>query len=163
MFLKKLEYSFLLLVTIATLLLSYNFYKSYTFKHNPIPKSYFDRITKKENNVLYRMQKYYGFKEKFPIIITDKIPGKLYGLTTYKNGKITILLNKKVMQESMDYIVSDVIPHEYAHALLFYLGKDTSANGGHTKEWKLTCQKLGGSDCHRFVNQHEVVMDKLGF
>jgi len=98
---KKLELLFLTIIVLALSLLGYNYYKSYSFKHNPLPKSYLESISKKEQDVLSHMQKNFGFQVKFPIIIKDNIPGRLYGLTSYENGQIKIYLNKKVMQESM--------------------------------------------------------------
>jgi hypothetical protein len=98
---KRLELFFLSIILIEATLLGINYYRSYTFKHNPLPQEYLERIARKEKDVLAHMQKNFGFSVKFPIIITDKIPGRLYGLTSYENGQITILLNKKVMQESM--------------------------------------------------------------
>ena len=158
---KKLEFLFLTIIILALMLLGYNYYKTYTFKHNPLPKEYLERIAHKQNDILANMQKNFGFQVKFPIIITDKIPGRLYGLSSYENGHITIYLNKKVMFESMDYMVESVIAHEYAHALLFYLHKNTNERAGHSKLWKQTCQKLGGKDCRQYVNQKEVVLSKL--
>ena len=160
---KRLELLFLTIIILALSLLGYNYYKSYSFKHNPLPKSYLERIDKKEQDVLAHMQRNFGFQVEFPIIITDKIPGRLYGLTSYEHGQIKIYLNKKVMQESMDYMIDSVIPHEYAHALLFYTHNNSNANDGHSKLWQQTCQKLGGKDCRRYVDQHEIIMSKLPF
>lgn len=160
---KRLEYIFLFIMVVSVSILVYNLYKSYSFKHNPLPQSYIEKIKRQEQIVLENMQKNFGFRHKFPLIITDKIPGRLYGLTSYENGRIKIYLNKNVMQESMDYMVESVIPHEYAHALLFFLGKDTNEKGGHTAEWKRTCEKLGGKDCRQYVNQREIIMSKMPF
>ena len=109
------------------------------------------------------MQHNFGLRVSFPIIITDKIPGRLYGLTSYKNGNISILLNKKVMQESMQYIIDSVVAHEYAHALLFYLHKSSNEKDGHSQLWRETCQKLGGNDCRQYVNQKEIILSKMPF
>ncbi|MEN4046177.1 MULTISPECIES: SprT-like domain-containing protein [Sulfurimonas] len=109
------------------------------------------------------MQDNFGFIYRFPIIITDKVPGRLYGLTSYKNGKIKIFLNKKVMQESMPYMISDVIPHEYAHALLFKLHQNAVRNDGHSRLWQETCKSLGGKNCRRYVDQKEIIMSKMPF
>ena len=163
MFSKKLELFFLTVIITAGVFLGLNYYRSYSFKHNPLPQSYLKQITNKEKDVLAHMQKNFGFQVEFPIIITDKIPGRLYGLTSYENGHITILLNKKVMQESMKYMIESVIPHEYAHALLFYLHKNSNENDGHSKLWQQTCQKLGGKDCRQYVDQKEIIMSKLPF
>jgi len=163
MFSKKLEYVFLLIVFSALSVLALNYYKSYTFKHNPLPQSYIQQIQEKEQNILHHMQKNFGFSYQFPLKITDKISGRLYGLTSYKNGTITIYLNKKVMQESMEYILSDVIAHEYAHALLFKLNQSTNHKDGHSLLWQRTCQKLGGKDCRKYVNQQEIIISKIPF
>ncbi len=160
---KKLEILFLTIILLALSILGYNYYRSYSFKHNPLPNSYLKRIAAKEQDVLAHMQKNFGFQVQFPIIITDKIPGRLYGLSSYENGRITILLNKKVMQESMNYMIDSVIPHEYAHALLFYLHKNSSEKAGHSKLWRHTCQKFGGKDCRQYVDQQEIILSKLPF
>jgi len=163
MFKKRLEIFFIVMILASVALLGINYYKDYSFKHNPLPKSYLKRITNKEKDVLAHMEKNFGYQVKFPIIITDKIPGRLYGLTSYEGGHITIYLNKKVMQESMDYMVGSVVPHEYAHALLFYLHKNSSEKSGHSKLWQRTCKKLGGEDCRQYVDQQEIIMSKLPF
>ncbi len=160
---KKLEYTFLAIITIFVLVLANNYYTSYSFKNNQIPQSYKQRITDKEQKILQLMGQNYGFIFKVPLIVTDKFKGRLYGLTSYKNGEITIYLNKKVMQESMDYIVDSVIAHEYAHALMFKLGHLHVEEGGHSKEWQQTCVKLGGVDCRQYVNQQEIIMSKMPF
>ena len=163
MFKKKLEFSFIILVVIALLYLSNNIYSSHQFKNNDIPASYLKRIKDKETDVLNLMQNNYGFKLNIPIIVTDKFKGKLYGLTSYRDGKIKIYLNKKVMQESMDYIVNSVIAHEYAHALMFKLGYLDRKNSGHSNEWRKACIKLGAQDCQQYVNLQEVILSKMPF
>ena len=160
---KKLELFFLAIIIVAVLVLGINFYTSYSFKHNPLPQSYLNQIANKEKDILSHMQNNFGYKIKFPIVITDKIPGRLYGLTAYNNNHITIFLNKKVMQESMPYMIESVIPHEYAHALLFYLHKSSNEKKGHSKLWQNTCYNLGGSDCNQYVNQQEIIMSKMPF
>jgi predicted SprT family Zn-dependent metalloprotease len=160
---KKFEYIFLTVILSALSFLAYNTYKSYTFSTSPLPQSYKEQIEQKENEVVANMQKHFGVAYRFPIVVTDKIPGRLYGLTSYENGKITIYLNKKVMQESFEYMISDVIAHEYAHALLFKLHQYHSKNDGHSKVWKETCQALGGKNCQQYVNQKEIILSKMPF
>jgi len=108
------------------------------------------------------MQKNFGFTFKVPLIVTDKFQGKLYGLTSYKNGEIKIYLNKKVMQESMDYMVDSVIAHEYAHALMFKLGH-LHVEDAHSIKWQEPCVKLGGKDCQQYVDSEEIIMSKMPF
>ncbi len=163
MFKKRLEFIFLGVIIIAVSTLSYNYYNTYTFKNNDIPQSYKQRIADKEREVLTLMQKNYGFSFKVPLIITDRFKGRLFGLTSYKDGKIKIYLNKKVMQESMDYIVDSVIAHEYAHALMFKQGYLHSKKDGHSSRWKETCVKLGGVDCQQYVDGQEIIMSKMPF
>lgn len=163
MFTKKLETIFLLTIVIALSILGYNYYKSYTFKNNDISSQYKKLIQDKEQEVLQNMQSEFGFSFKVPLIVTDKFKGRLYGLTSYQNGEIKIYLNKKVMQESMKYMVESVIAHEYAHALMFKLGHIHTKHDGHSKEWQQICVKLGAKDCQQYVNQREIIMSKMPF
>lgn len=162
MFKKRLEALFLAVIFIASLLLGMNYYESYRFENSEIPEDYKRRIATKEQEVLRRMQEHYGYTVKFPLIVTDEFKGRLYGLTAYNDGRITIYLNKKVMRESIDYMVTSVIAHEYAHALLFYQGHDGGADG-HSRLWQATCRNLGGQNCRQYVDVDEVVMQKLPF
>ncbi len=163
MFKKKLEFIFISVILLSIAALSYNYYKSYSFKNNDIPDNYKQLIINEEQEILSLMQKNFGFTFKVPLIVTDKFKGKLYGLTSYKNGEIKIYLNKKVMQESMDYMVESVIAHEYAHALMFKLGHLHVKDKGHSKLWQQTCVKLGGKDCQQYVDREEIIMSKMPF
>ncbi len=163
MFKKKLEAIFITIIFFALTLLGYNYYKNYSFNNNEIPQSYKQLILEKEKEILYNMQKNFAFVYKVPLIVTDKFKGRLYGLTSYKNGEIKIYLNKKVMRESMDYMIESVIAHEYAHALMFKLGHMHIGDDGHSKEWQETCMKLGGKDCQQYVDQKEIILSKMPF
>jgi len=163
MFTKRLEFIFISTIIIALAILANNYYQSYLFEKNDIPQSYKQQITSKEQKILQNMKKNFGFIFQVPIIVTNKFKGKLYGLTSYEGGHIKIYLNKKVMKESMKYMIDSVIAHEYAHALLFKEGYIESNDDGHSELWKQTCIKLGGKDCRRYVNQHEIIMSKLPF
>ena len=163
MFTKKLEFMFISIILVAVAVLGLNSYKSYMFKNNDIPDSYKQLIKDKEKEVLGNMQRNYGFTMKFPLIVTDKFKGRLYGLTSYENGEIKIYLNKKVMEESMDYMVESVIAHEYAHALMFAKGHLHTKEKGHSALWQQTCIKLGGEDCQQYVDQQEIIMSKMPF
>lgn len=160
---KRLEIIFITVILLALGVLGYNYYRDYSFKNNEIPDSYKQRIAEKEQEVLQNMQKNYGLTFKVPLIVTDKFQGRLYGLTSYENGNITIYLNKKVMKESIDYMVDSVIAHEYAHALMFKLGHLHTEKSGHSKLWQETCVKLGAEDCQQYVNQQEIIMSKMPF
>jgi len=162
MFVKKLEYLFLTIIVLAAIVLVHNWYESYEFDTNPLPKAYQQSIISKKHEIMQRMEQAYGIHLDVPIIISDKLGGRRYGVTTYVNGRIRIYLNKKVMKESMEYILEDVIAHEYAHALMFHLGR-FDGKDGHTLQWQQACRKLGGSRCDRFVDHDDVIMGKLPF
>ena len=160
---KQLELFFISMIVIAILFLGYNYYKSYSFKHNPLPQSYMEKIKQKEQEVLANMQKVYGIYYKVPLIVTDKIQGRLYGLTAYENNEVKIYLNKKVMQESFEYMIDSVIAHEYAHALMFRLGYLHEEKAGHSKKWQEVCQNLGGKNCQQYVDTQEIILSKIPF
>jgi len=163
MFTKKLELIFLLIIIVSIAILANNYYNSYTYKHNDIPKEYKIRIANKEQEILQLMQQHYGFTFKVPLIVTDKFKGRLYGLTSYDKGDIKIYLNKKVMQESIDYMIESVIAHEYAHALMFKLGHIHTKKEGHSSKWQQTCVNLGGVGCKQYVDRDDVIMGKMPF
>ena len=163
MFKKRLELIFLSIIGVAIAMLANNYYNSYIYKHTDIPDNYKQRISNKEKEVLDLMQKHYGFAYKIPLIVTDEFKGRLYGLTSYNNGEIKIYLNKKVMKESIDYMIESVIAHEYAHALMFKLGHLHTRDKGHSKKWQQTCVNLGGINCEQYVNRNDVVMGKMPF
>ncbi len=159
---KGLEKLFLAVMLIAAAVLGTNYYESYRFNSSDIPQRYKARIAAKEQEILHKMQAHYGFAVRFPMVVTDRFKGRFYGVTSYDDGQITIYLNKKVMRESIDYMIESVIAHEYAHALLFYEG-ESGGGDGHSSLWQETCVNLGGKNCQRYVDAQDVVMRKLPF
>jgi predicted SprT family Zn-dependent metalloprotease len=103
----------------------------------------------------------FKLKTDIPLVISDEFNSKLYGLTSYKDARIAIYLNKKRFRESVDYMIDEVIPHEYAHAMVFMMGARTSEDG-HTKLWQKVCLELGGIQCERYVDSEEIVRQKMG-
>lgn len=163
MFTKKLEFLFIGMIFIAVLILANNWYKNNDFKNNPLSDEYKSLITNKEQEILNNMQKHYGIRFQVPLIVTDRFKGRLFGATSYKDDRITIYLNKNVMQESMDYMIDSVIAHEYAHALMFKKGFHDSHSDGHSQKWKQICINLGGINCERYVDKEEIIMSKMPF
>jgi len=162
MFKKRLELIFLGVTLLFAGILLNNWYQSYLFDSNPISESYVQRIAEKKHEIMEKMRDAYGFTLDIPIIISDKLGQRRYGVTAYENGRIRIYLNKKVMRESMEYILDDVIAHEYAHALMFKQGVLGNADG-HTQQWQNVCQTLGGSRCDRYVDHEDVIRGKMPF
>ncbi len=158
---KSLETFFLGIILFAATVLGYNYYSEYEFEHD-FDSKFLPPLHKKEEEILQKMQRNLGYAVRFPIVVTDKIPGRIYGLATFdKQGRVVIFLNKRVFKESFDYILDDVLAHEYAHALLLSRGYITDANGGHTPLWQRTCKALGGQHCERYVDREDVVNRKL--
>ena len=144
--------------------LIYSWYKNYLFFHNDLDKKTLDKIYEKEEEIKLLALKNLGINVDFPIIISEKLPSSLYGLASYsKNKNIKIYLNKNRFKESMDYMLNDVLPHEYAHGIIFFLEKDFSSNKGHSKAWQKICMQLEGSKCERFVNRDDIVYGKTNF
>jgi len=154
---------FIAIVIIASLYLMWNFYEGYRFKNNPISQEIQAKIDAKEQEVLKNIKVFYGIDFRVPLIISDELPSKLYGVAVLnKRGDIAIYINKKRIRESLDYMLDDVIAHEYAHALIF-AKRDFNSDDGHSQEWQDMCINLGGSRCDRFVNHNDIIYGKIGF
>ena len=95
-----------------------------------------------------------------PVKISNKMDNKKFGLAYYYNGSITIYLNKKHFYESENYMINDVLAHEYAHALMFAIGDFSDQNGGHSKKWQNICKNLGGLRCNRYVSHRDIIIGK---
>ena len=164
MFLKKLKTFFTVLTILATFFLIYNWYENYQFKNNPLNQNIKDAIYKKHKELEILAYQKFKIKRKIPVIVSNKMPSKLFGAATFsKKGKIQIFLNKNHFQESVEYMINDVFPHEYAHALMFVYGNTTNQNGGHTLKWQNICKSLNGLRCDRFVNHDDIIIGKTNF
>lgn len=159
----RLEKIFLVTIFIAVAGLAYNAYKSFQFKNNPITADMQEKIDAKVASVERLISERLKSNFRAPVLVSDKLPSNLYGVTTYEsNGKITIYLNKKRMRESFEYILDDVIPHEYAHAIMFSQG-NISNKEGHGPAWQKICQSLDGKRCQTYVNHEDIISGKLPF
>ena len=160
-FTKSLEKFFILSILVATAYLIYNWNHSKDFKNNPIPQKIQNRVNEAEAKVLTLIRKKFNIDLDIPLIISDEFHSNLYGLTSYKDKELKIYLNKKRFKESEDYMIKEVIPHEYAHAMVFVLGKNVSGDG-HTKIWQEICIQLEGRNCVQYVDNEEIVRSKMG-
>ncbi len=160
-FTKNLEIFFIVLVALSLSLILYNWYQSHQFDTKPVSEAIQKRVKERESRVLSLIREKYGLEPDIPLIVSDQFHSRLYGLTGYKEGEVRIYLNKKRFKESSDYMVDEVIPHEYAHAMLFLLGKKTPGDG-HTKLWNKICLELDGRYCERYVDNEEIVRQKMG-
>lgn len=164
LFIRRLQTFFLVIALIALLVIAKNWYDDYRFDHEPVSPEIQARIFAKEAEIIERIREHYGIDFRVPVIISDKIPGRLYGVATFDTSRdIRVFLNKKRMKESLEYMIDDVLPHEYAHALMFSLGSYRKNGDGHTDQWQDACRKLGGSRCDRYVNHDDVIMGKIPF
>ncbi|MBU3013958.1 SprT-like domain-containing protein [Poseidonibacter lekithochrous] len=161
MFIQQLRNFFLVVVIFASILLSYLWYDDYSFASNPLSKNIQVKIYKKHQELQYLTSKYFKIKRVFPIIVSDELPSSRFGMAVFsKDSKITIYLNKKRFKENEDYMINDVMPHEYAHAIMFEIRDFSDENKGHSKKWQNICKKLNGLRCDRFVNHQDILIEK---
>jgi len=153
---------FTLLTLVSIILFILVFYKDKQFQNNPLSPKTITKLQIKNNIIKQKIQQIYNIKVNIPIIIENQLPNNLFGLASYKKGTIKIFLNKKRFQENESYMINYVLPHEYAHALMFHFGDFTKENGGHTKKWQQICLNIGGEKCDRFVNHNDILIEKLG-
>ena len=155
-------YSIFLSITIlASITLGYIWWKDYEFDNNPLSLELQYKINEKVKELQVKSYQKFGIKRKFPVIVSDELSSNHYGMAVYtKNDKIIIYLNKKRFKENESYMIEDVIPHEYAHAITFAIGHFSNKNKGHDKVWQDICRKLDGKRCGRFVNHDDILIEK---
>ncbi len=164
MFIKKLKFFFILLIFSSSIFLVFSLYKNYTFKNNDLSLKLKKEIRAKTIELRNLAYEKYDIRKNIPIIISNKLKSSLFGMATIdKKGKIAIFLNKKRFQESSEYMIKDVMPHEYAHALMFIFKDFTSSKAGHSLKWSNICKNLNGVKCDRFVNTNDIVIGKTNF
>ncbi|RXJ90437.1 sprT domain-containing protein [Arcobacter sp. CECT 8983] len=161
MFLQRLKLFFTSITILGTIFLVYSIYNTHKFKTSDLDEKTKNRITHKILYLQSLAYKKFGIKRKIPIKVSNKMPSNLFGAATLnQKGEIVIFLNKKRFKESVDYMIDDVLPHEYAHALMFVFGDVSKENGGHSKKWQDICLALEGKRCNRFVDYNDVIFDK---
>jgi predicted SprT family Zn-dependent metalloprotease len=155
---------FLAITIISVVLLGYIYYQNNHFKNNPLSYEIKYQLKQKEYQLKKLVFQKYHKKVNIPIIISSKMANKLFGLASFDDdSNIKIYLNKNRFQESTPYMIDYVLPHEYAHALMFVFNKFSKQNGGHTKLWQDICLSLEGKKCDRFVKDNDILMGKLEF
>ncbi|RXJ86692.1 SprT-like domain-containing protein [Arcobacter sp. CECT 8985] len=157
---KKMINIFLFITMFCLIFLIYLWYSDYEFKHNPIPQNIQSQIQKKKIELKSLTYKKYKIRYDVPVIISRKLNNNQFGMTIYKNKNIIILLNKNRFKENSSYMINSVLPHEYAHAVMFLLGDFSKENGSHTKRWQEICINLKGKGCNRFVNNNDIIIEK---
>lgn len=158
-----MHYLFLAMMVLGVLFLAINLYSGYQFKTEPLSKEIQAKIDAKEEEVISNIKKHYGVDFRVPLIISNALPSNLYGVAVLsERGSIKVYINKKRIRESLDYILDDVIAHEYAHAVMFASGNH-SRKEGHSAQWQEICKNLGGSRCDRFVNHNDIIYGKITF
>jgi SprT protein len=153
----NLQKLFFLITLVSFILLVYLMIDLNNFNKNPISSETKQKLLIKEQDIQKRILKYYGLNVDIPVVLSKKIDNKLFGLASFNDGDITIVLNKNRFFENENYMI------EYAHALMFVLGDFSKSNGGHTLQWEKACLQLGGKSCNRFVKHDDVLFEKLDF
>jgi len=161
MFFQNLQKLFLGVTIVGTLLLIYLWYEDYSFTNNPLESKYQQQVNLKHAKLKILAYKNFNIKRNFPVIISNNMSSSKFGMTTFDTkGRIEIYLNKKRFKENDKYMIDDVLPHEYAHAIMFAIGDFTNENSGHSKKWQNICLKLEGARCDRFVNHQDILIEK---
>ncbi len=159
---KRLEILFIVVILISLGYMLYSWYENSSFKTNPLSNTIQKEIVDRQAQILSLIRKKYNLQMDIPLVVSDEFSSQLYGLTAYKDGKITVYLNKKRFKESKNYMIEEVIPHEYAHALVIALG-ERSSQDGHTQLWQDICLELDGKICTRYVDNEEIIAQKMEF
>ncbi|MBL6969860.1 MAG: SprT-like domain-containing protein [Campylobacterales bacterium] len=154
---------FTAVVAISMVLLMVISYNNSKYDGKELPLEIQTKLKQKEYHIQKLIVQKYNKNINIPIIISDKIKDNLFGLAVYDQNSIKIILNKNRFQESSDYMIDYVLPHEYAHALMFVFRDFTKENGGHTLKWQKICLDLEGKKCDRFVKHDDIVLGKLEF
>ena len=162
MTISKIKNIFIYITITSVILLGIVMYNDFTFKNNPLSPQILSKIKKKELHLQNLIRTKYFIDFNIPVTITDDIPDNLFGAAIYtKDNKIQVLLNKNRFQESGEYMIDYVLPHEYAHALMFALGEFPEENGGHTLKWQKICLSLEGKKCDRYVKNNDILFNKI--
>jgi SprT protein len=156
----SLKILFTTITVIGFVILFTNFQKGLEWENGEIPKNVLSKIETKREEVENRILEVYGVKPNFPFYISNKLPSNIFGITSFDGKTIEIHLNRKRLKESLDYILEDVIPHEFAHALIFYFRED-GGKDGHNEKWQNVCMKLNGLHCQKYVNTQDLIFKKM--
>jgi len=155
---------FLLLTLLSLVGLVYVTKEKNDFFDNPLSDEILQKIELKTADLEKITYEKFGIKVRIPIYIADSIHNNLFGVASVKNdGEISIILNKNRFKENEQYMIDSVLPHEYAHALMFVFGDFSNEDGGHDKKWQQICNQLGGKKCERFVGDDDILIEKIGF
>jgi len=155
---------FLFLTLLSLVGLVYVTNEKNEFFNNPLSDEILQKIDTKTSQLEKITYQKFGVEVKIPILIADSIPNNLFGVARIKNdGEISIILNKNRFKENEQYMIDSVLPHEYAHALMFVFGDFSNEDGGHTQKWQEICNQLGGKKCERYVGDDDILIEKIGF
>ncbi len=154
---------FTAIVVVSIILLAIIYYNNSKYTGDTLPLDIQTKLKQKEYHIRQLIVQKYNRNINVPIIISNKIADNLFGLATYDKDGIKIILNKNRFQESSEYMIDYVLPHEYAHALMFVFRDFTKENGGHTLKWQKICLDLEGKKCDRFVQHNDIILGKLDF
>ena len=139
-------------------------YNDVKFDSNPLSVELVQKVNDKKLNIQNLILQKYQLNFKTPVIISAKMPDNLFGVAIYtKKDEIKVVLNKNRFQESEEYMIDYVLPHEYAHALMFKFGEFKKENDGHTVEWQNICLALEGKKCDRYVKHDDILFGKVPF
>jgi hypothetical protein len=156
--------AFLFITLLSVLGLLYITAEKNKFYNNPLPQNTIDKIDQKHLELNRMAFEKYGVKVNIPVYVSDTLSNNLFGFAGIdQGGNILITLNKNRFQENEKYMIDAVLPHEYAHALMFLFKDYSQENGGHTQRWEEICTVISDKRCERFVQDNDILVEKLGF
>jgi len=109
MFLNSLQKIFIIITILGTVLFIYLFIDDYNFKNNPLKEETLYKIKQKKLYLEKLSYQKFGIQKRFPVIVSDKLPSRLFGAAVFTNDqRILIYLNKKRFKESVEYSLAHV-------------------------------------------------------
>jgi len=164
MTISRIKSIFIIITLSSIIILGIVIYKDMMFQNNPLSPEILKKIDDKKRHLQKLIYQKYHLNFTTPVQTSDKLPNNLFGVAIYtQQNEIQVILNKKRFQESEEYMIDYVLPHEYAHALMFKLGKFSQTNGGHTLLWQKICLDLEGKKCDRYVKHNDILFGKVPY
>jgi SprT protein len=157
----KLTNIIVFMITISIIGIIYNTIKADRLKNSDLSPQIEARIKQKIAYLDQKAYEYYGIRLNIPIKLIDDVPQRIWGMMVYtEQGPQKIVVNRVQLKESPNYIIENVLPHEWAHAIERIL-HGTKDREGHGEAWLKICNQLSKNRCQRYVHTEKVATEKL--
>ena len=161
-----MDFIIFVVIFISLLVIYMNYTNTKKFKENPISKYSKQQIEDKRVELVSIIEKKFYLSLDIPIIVMDNKNlifknSRAWGITEYKNGNIKIYIKKNILKESEKYVLNTVLPHEFAHAIMFKNNHFYEGKEGHNSKWKEICETISNDTCSMYVDREKVVKQKI--